>query len=309
MEGLSSMTSSIEIRSLGKSFGQLNALEGVSLSVAPGEILALLGHNGAGKTTLFRILLGFISADTGLSRIAGFPAGSRDARRVISYLPENVAFPKTLTGLEVVELYAKLKGADKREAMPALERFGLAEASKRRCGTYSKGMRQRLGLAQAIVGHPEILLMDEPTSGLDPLSRTSFYRLVSEMAERGTSVLLSSHGLSELEARAGRIAILRRGRLVADGPLRDLQNQANLPIRIRVRATPTDADALQRQIGGNRVNGASIELTCVSGEKMRILKAIHGSSAEINDVEVMPPSLDEVYRYFSANEQDAEARS
>ena len=303
------MNASVDIRSVSKSFGDVHALDGVSLAIAPGETLALLGHNGAGKTTLFRILLGFIEPNSGEALIDGLKAGCRQARRLISYLPENVAFPKTLTGREVVAFYAQLKGAAASEANAALEQVGLGEAASRRCGTYSKGMRQRLGLAQAIVGNPRILLLDEPTSGLDPLSRNDFYQLIAGLAEQGTSVLLSSHGLSELEARASRVAILRQGHLVADGPLAMLQRDARLPIRIRVKTKPADAETLHREFGGRRINGASVEVTCEPDEKMAILAALHQRPGAIADIEVIPPSLDEVYRHYSRANPDKEARS
>lgn len=309
MEGVDAMNRSIRISSVSKSFGAIRALDDVSLEVTPGEILALLGHNGAGKTTLFRILLGFIAADRGEAFVAESYAGSRSARQSISYLPESVAFPKNLTGLEIVQFYATLKGGSRNEAMPALDRVGLADAARRRCGTYSKGMRQRLGLAQAIVGDPKILLLDEPTSGLDPISRGAFYDLIATLAKNGTTVLLSSHGLSELEARTGRIAILRQGRLVADGPLAALQREANLPTRIRIQATQADADTLHKEIGGRRINGAVVELTCTLGEKMGLLRTIHASTANIRDVEVVQPSLDEVYRHYSETVPDGKARS
>ncbi|MEZ5880895.1 MAG: ABC transporter ATP-binding protein [Nitratireductor sp.] len=302
------MSNRLEIESVSKAFGKVQALEDISLTVAAGEVVALLGHNGAGKTTLFRIMLGFIDADAGKLSICGATAGSREARSVISYLPESVAFPKMLTGHEVVELYATLKGAARKDIDGALERVGLAEAASRRCGTYSKGMRQRLGLAQAIVGAPKVLLLDEPTSGLDPVSRGEFYELVAGLAQRGTAVLLSSHGLSELEARAERVAILCKGRLVADGPLAALQKSAGLPTRIRVRSAAGRVDDVYQRFGGTRINGASVEIACAGEEKMPVLAAIHAAPELVSDIEVMPPTLDEVYRFFSRGSDRRENR-
>src|SRR5690606_13764887 len=136
------------------------------------------GHNGAGKTTLFRIVLGFIKPTSGTLSIAGHAPGSDAARRVVSYLPEQVAFPKMLTGREIVRFYASLKGAASDAVQDVLKKVDLVEAADRRVETYSKGMRQRLGLAQALVGRPGLLLLDEPTSGLDPISRQHFYELI-----------------------------------------------------------------------------------------------------------------------------------
>jgi len=293
------MNEIIKAQNVSMKFKSVDALTNVSIDVAPGEQVALLGHNGAGKTTLFRLILGFIKPTAGSISIAGFAPGSDGARRTVSYLPEQVAFPKMLTGREVVRFYAKLKGAALEDVQSVLDKVELVEAADRRVDTYSKGMRQRLGLAQALVGKPDLLLLDEPTSGLDPLSRQHFYELIADVARQGGSVLLSSHGLSELEAKTDRVAILRKGKLVANGPLADLQHEANLPIRIRVRASANAVDKVHAEIGGGRINGASVELFCARGDKMRILSQISGLGAQVEDVDVAAPSLDEVYRYFS----------
>lgn len=292
-----------------KNFKSVEALKSVSLDIAPGERVALLGHNGAGKTTLFRIVLGFLRTDIGTVEIDGNAPGGTPARKLVSYLPESVAFPKMLTGREIVAYYAKLKSAEPSQVMTALEKVDLAEAADRRCGTYSKGMRQRLGLAQALVGDPKLLLLDEPTSGLDPLSRQGFYGLISEIAGRGTAVLLSSHGLSELEAKTDRVAILRKGELVANAPVADLQHAANLPIRIRIRSDEQNVDHVHQQFGGNRINGVSVEFDCAQQDKMARLSAISGLGPAANDVEVSPPSLDEIYRYFSADDDPAKGET
>lgn len=296
------MNSVLQTSTVSKRFHKVEALNAVSLNVAPGERVALLGHNGAGKTTLFRIVLGFLKPDSGSVCVAGAEPGSKAARKSVSYLPESVAFPKMLTGREVVSFYAKLKGAKSSDVLSALEKVDLVEAADRRCGGYSKGMRQRLGLAQALVGDPKLLLLDEPTSGLDPISRQRFYDLISEIAGRGTAVLLSSHGLSELEAKTDRVAILRKGKLVANAPLSDLQAFANLPVRINVRSTAANVDGVHRRLGGSRINGVSVELECTQPDKMARLAAISNLGAAVNDVEVSPPSLDEIYRYFSNHE-------
>lgn len=293
------MTMSLHTEHVTRCFKTLKALNDVSFDVEAGERVALLGHNGAGKTTLFRIILGFLPANEGLISIHGHAPGSKEARNCISYLPESVAFPKVLTGREIITLYAKLKGAGKTEIMSVLEKVGLEDAADRRCGTYSKGMRQRLGLAQAFIGTPKLLLLDEPTSGLDPLSRQQFYHLISEIAANGAAVLLSSHGLSELEAKTDRVAILRNGTLVANAPLEDLQRVANLPIRIRVRAGADSIESLHNRLGGDRINGASVEFQCGQKDKMERLSVISDLGPMIEDIDIAPPSLDDVYRYFS----------
>ncbi|MCQ0990529.1 ABC transporter ATP-binding protein [Jiella marina] len=280
-------------------FGSLTALDHVSLSVQKGERLALLGHNGAGKSTLFRAILGFLSLNTGTIRIADAAPGSERARRAVSYLPEAVAFSKALTGSEVITYFARLKGEPPRKALELLETVGIADASKRRVGTYSKGMRQRLGLAQALIGRPDLLLLDEPTSGLDPISRGEFYDLVDRVARQGAAVLLSSHSLTEVEAKTDRVAILSKGRLVAEGRLADLAGAAALPIKVRVRAKGADADALHAKIGGRRLNGRSVELDCGTGDKMAVLSRLAALGDVVADIEIDTPRLDDVYRHYS----------
>jgi Cu-processing system ATP-binding protein len=286
-----------------KQFDSLQALNEVSIELKPGERVALLGHNGAGKTTLFRIVLGFLSANSGNVEIMGHLPGSKAARRAISYLPESIAFPKMLTGREIISYYAKLKKASFSDVNGSLEKVDLVEAANRPCGTYSKGMRQRLGLAQALIGDPKLLLLDEPTSGLDPISRQRFYQIISDVSVKGTAVLLSSHGLSELEAKTDRVAILRKGALVANGSLSQLQAAANLPIRIRISSKPDMIENVYEQFGGRRINGSSVEFSCSQSSKMKNLAEISSLGDAINDVEIFTPTLDEIYRHFSASEQ------
>lgn len=295
----------LDIDNVSRRFGRINALDQVSLRVAPGERVALLGHNGAGKTTLFRAILGFIALDAGAITIDGSQPGSIHARQSVSYLPENVAFPKTLSGREVVTLYARIRKVAPSEALDLLERVGLADAADRRTGTYSKGMRQRLGLAIAMIGNPRLVLLDEPTSGLDPLSRQDFYALVNERAASGTSVLLSSHGLGELEAKTDRIAILRSGELVADAPLSDLQQAAALPLRIWVKARPDMVDTVSDQLGGQRINGQALEFFCTPDEKMARIKSISALGEAVMDFEIAQPSLVEIYRHYSQSDVPA----
>lgn len=290
----------LHINGVSRSFRKVRAIDDVTLTVAPGERLALLGHNGAGKTTLFRLVLGFIKPDSGDIGIGGEQPGSKAARSVVSYLPENVSFPKLLTGREILTYYLRLKNVPVDRADDLLERVGLADAADRHAGNYSKGMRQRLGLAQALAGRPHLMLLDEPTSGLDPLSRQHFYALVDEIAAAGSAVVLSSHGLSELEARTDRVVILKAGRIAADASLGELQAISKAPLRIRVKVQPENVDEVSEELGGRRLNGQSVELLCPVSEKMNRLAAISSLGALITDFEVSQPSLDDIYRQYSA---------
>ena len=280
-------------------FGAVTALDGVSLSVAPGERVALLGHNGAGKSTLFKTVLGFLQPAGGRLSIVDAAPGSNVARRAVSYLPEQVVFPKALTGAEVLTYFARLKGVAPRAALPLLEVVGIAEAAGRAVGTYSKGMRQRLGLAQALIGTPRLLLLDEPTSGLDPVSRREFYNVLEASARAGTAVLLSSHSLSEIENRIDRIAILAKGKLRAEGSLAELSRRAGLPIRIHVEAAEGRAGAVHASLGGERINGRSVVITCCAEDKVSALARLATLGSDITDIDIALPDLDDVYRHYS----------
>ncbi|MCX2724670.1 ABC transporter ATP-binding protein [Roseibium salinum] len=291
---------SLTVRNVLKRFSGQMAVDDVSFSLNPGERVALLGHNGAGKTTLFKIILGFLKSDGGDVSVLQSAPGSNAARQASAYLPESVAFPPALTGEEVLKFYARLKGRKPSEAMPLLTRVGLKDAAGRRVGTYSKGMRQRLGLAQALIGRPRLVLLDEPTTGLDPISRQTVYELIGEIAERGATVLLSSHALTELEARTDRILILSRGKLVADDVLSRLRAEAGLPIRLKVWTSPESLAEVAGRLGRGRMNGRSVELDCTSSDKIQTLSAISSLGGLVEDIDVHDPSLDDVYRHFSS---------
>jgi ABC-2 type transport system ATP-binding protein len=207
-----------------KRYGATQALHGVDLEVREGELLGLLGPNGAGKSTLVKIACGLVRPSGGEVRVCGAPAGSADARRELGYLAELFRFPGWATATELLELHQRLAGSDGGSAERAelLELVGLADARDRRIETMSKGMQQRLGIAQALVGHPRLLLLDEPTSALDPAGRRTVRALLEELRRRGVAVLLNTHLLSEVERVCDRVAIIDHGRLVAAGTPEEL---------------------------------------------------------------------------------------
>ncbi|TGD61741.1 ABC transporter ATP-binding protein [Tabrizicola sp. WMC-M-20] len=293
------MTSTLTISDLTKRFGEVAALTGVSLSVAPGERVALLGHNGAGKSTLMKIILGLIPATGGKVTICDAAPGSNAARRAVAYLPENVAFHPALTGEEQVRHYLSLRGERPRLAMGLLEVVGLAHAARRRIGAYSKGMRQRVGLAQALIGHPRLLVLDEPTSGLDPVSRREFYVLLDDLAAQGASILLSSHALTEVEARTDRIVILSKGRVVAEGSLADLRRRADLPVTLHVTARNGYATDIAQSLPGAIMVDGALHLTCMQTDKLQTLGRITDLGDKVADLDVLPPSLEDLYSHFS----------
>ncbi|GHC24491.1 ABC transporter ATP-binding protein [Gemmobacter nanjingensis] len=289
------MTSTLTISGLTKQFAGVTALSDVTLSVAPGERVALLGHNGAGKSTMMKIILGLIPQTAGQVTVCGAAPGSAAARAQVAYLPENAAFHPALTGLEQMRHYLALRGEPATAALPLLEQVGLGAAARRRIGTYSKGMRQRVGLAQALIGSPRLLVLDEPTSGLDPVSRRDFYALLDGLAARGAAILLSSHALTEVEARTDRILILSKGRLVAEGPLADLRRQAALPVALHV----TPRAGAELDLPGAVAVGGALHLTCAQDEKLALLARITAMGDAVADLEVLPPSLEDIYSHFS----------
>ncbi|MCW8886220.1 MAG: ABC transporter ATP-binding protein, partial [Motiliproteus sp.] len=192
----------VELERVEKHYQSVHALQGLDLVIQPGEILGLFGHNGAGKTTTIKLILGLIEATKGTVRVFGEDptlSEARNLRRKLGFLQENVSFYDQLTGLEVLNYFAKLKGVSKKQSRELLHQVGLDHAIKRRVKTYSKGMRQRLGLAQALLGDPKLLLLDEPTVGLDPIATQDFYQRLNQLKERGCTIILCSHVLPGVE--------------------------------------------------------------------------------------------------------------
>src|SRR5213080_840286 len=209
----------LRVRALEKRYGRTRALAGVDVDVGDGELFGLLGPNGAGKSTLVKIACGLVRPTTGRAEVCGVRAGSRAARAAMGYLAELFRFPGWMNADELLELHQRLAGSEggERERSELLELVGLVDARKRTVEAMSKGMQQRLGIAQALVGSPRLLLLDEPTSALDPAGRRTVRELLEQLRGRGVSVLLNTHLLSEVEHVCDRVAIIDRGLLVAAG--------------------------------------------------------------------------------------------
>jgi ABC-2 type transport system ATP-binding protein len=218
------MAAALVARGLEKRYGAIDALAGIDLDVEAGELVGLLGPNGAGKSTLVKIVCGLVRPTRGRVEVFGAPAGSRSARHALGYLAELFRFPGWYSAEELLELHQRLAGSrgGAAERSELLELVGLREARTRRVDAMSKGMQQRLGLAQALVGSPRLLLLDEPTSALDPSGRLTVRELLEELRRRGHTVLLNSHLLSEVELVCDRVAIIDHGRVVAAGRPSDL---------------------------------------------------------------------------------------
>ncbi len=303
------MIETVRIAGVAKSYGRITAVADVSFALKEGETTALVGHNGAGKTTLIKLMLGLVRPSAGTVSVLGEnpAAGEVAARRRLGYLPENVSFNMALTGRETLAFYGRLKRVARSEIADLLERVGLTAAADRRIGSYSKGMRQRLGLAQALLGDPAVLLLDEPTTGLDPALRRSFYDIVGESRSRGATILLSSHALTELEGQADRVIIVNRGVKIADGSIDELRGIARLPTRIRVQFADGSAGAadswMHANSGWRRVNGRTLEIDAAPEEKIGLLRSATAIDAPVSNLEVMPPTLDELYTHFLGRQE------
>ncbi|WP_114857113.1 ABC transporter ATP-binding protein [Azospirillum brasilense] len=283
-------TATIRVEGVSKRYGDAFAVREVDLDLAAGECVAMVGHNGAGKSSLIKLMLGLTTPTAGSVRVLGGDPASAAAshiRRQVGFLPESVAFHPSMTGRETLDFYARLKRVPRDGNDALFERVGLEPAAvKRRVGTYSKGMRQRLALAQALLGGPKVLFLDEPTTGLDPALRQSFYEIVRDLRDAGTTVLLCSHALTELEGQADRVVVMNRGRKVADGSLATLRGLAQLPVRIRL----------------TRPSGEVVETACANDDKVATLRRIACEGPELADIEVVQPSLDEMYAHFLRRE-------
>jgi len=277
------MTAALTARGLEKRYGSTVALSGVDLEVGEGELVGLLGPNGAGKSTLVKIACGLVRPTRGRAEVRGARAGSRDAKRQLGYLAELFRFPGWYSADELLGLHQRLAGSagGAQERTELLELVGLSEARDRRVEQMSKGMQQRLGLAQALVGSPPLLLLDEPTSALDPVGRRTVRLLLEELQRRGTSVLLNSHLLSEVELVCDRVVILLRGSVVTEGSPADLSKPRGIEIetdegttmhdgtREDVPRLVADLVAAGRRVYGVRVLTSTLEdtyLEAVCGE-------------------------------------------
>jgi ABC-2 type transport system ATP-binding protein len=270
------MPPALAVHALEKRYGSLRALRGVDLSVEEGELVGLLGPNGAGKSTLVKIAVGLVRATHGRAEVAGARAGSRAARADLGYLAELFRFPGWYTADEVLALHQRLTRSDggTPERARLLQLVALDDARGRRVDGMSKGMQQRLGIAQALVGSPRVLVLDEPTSALDPAGRRVVRVLLEELRDRGISVLLNSHLLSEIELVCDRVAILRSGELVAAGSPAELSRPRGVELetdegtRTIEGATREDAPRLVaeavdagRQVYGVRILTSTLEDT------------------------------------------------
>lgn len=297
----------IAVHGVTKHYGSVHAVDGVSLDCRRGELFGLIGHNGAGKSTLFKMMLGLIPVTAGSIQIAGENVtgkGFRNVRRKIGYLPENIVLYDNLTGLETLQFFARLKGLPQDHCAATLERVGLQHAAGRRVNGYSKGMRQRLGFAQALLGNPQLLFLDEPTNGLDPEAIRGFYAIINDLKQQGVTIILTSHILAEIQERVDRLAILASGKLQASGTVQQLREQMSLPLTITVKPAADAMASVRRileQLPGLTVGTSAdcITVHCPREQKMQVLTTVTALGPQVQDLHVREASLEDVFFGFA----------
>lgn len=298
----------IRTEQLVKRYGTTVALTGLTMTVPRGEIFGFLGPNGAGKTTAVKLLVGLAHPTAGKAWVLGRPLGDREARRHIGYLPELFRYQEWLSAREVLAFHADLinlpRAAHRREIEEALETAGLAERAGDRVGTFSKGMQQRLGLAASLLGSPELIFLDEPTSALDPVGRHDVREIIRSLKERGSTVFLNSHLLSEVEQVCDRVAVIDRGRVIALGTMAELRGMEG-GVRIRLSGPPELAPLLAGY-GATEWEGEWVTVRGLAPERVPdLVAALVRAGARISAVEPRQLSLEDRFLQLLGDEHAA----
>ncbi|WP_274560952.1 ABC transporter ATP-binding protein [Streptomyces spiramyceticus] len=295
------MTKAITVAGLHKSFGRTHALDGLDLAVETGEVHGFLGPNGSGKSTTIRVLLGLLRADSGAAQILGQDPwkDAVELHRRIGYVPGDVTLWRNLSGGEVIDLYGRLRGGlDRTRRADLVERFELDPTKKGR--TYSKGNRQKVALVAALASDVDVLILDEPTSGLDPLMEEIFQQCVAEERDRGRTILLSSHVLSEVEALCDRVSIIRKGRTVETGSLADLRHLTRTSVTAELAGAPNGLSHLPG-VYDLDVQGKRVKLQVDTDKLNAVLKSL--SESGVRSLTSTPPTLEELFlRHYTTDE-------
>ncbi|MEO7082676.1 MAG: ABC transporter ATP-binding protein [Gemmatimonadaceae bacterium] len=291
----------IETRRLRKTFGAREAVRGLSLTVNRGEIFGFLGPNGAGKSTSIKMMLGLVLPTSGDAFVLGEPIGRVDVRAKIGFLPEDFRFYDWLTATELLELHGRLAGMTtaraKERAPETLALVGMTAHAGRRLRGFSKGMLQRLGLAQALIHEPEIIFLDEPTSGLDPMGRRMVRDVIRAQRDRGATVFLNSHLLSEIEVTCDRVAFIKAGEVVAQQDLREKAASEQQHVIIRAaNVSDASAAALAQWVSGLTRDGDQFRFDVTRGETVaEIVRHLVSAGADVFEVRPAPTSLEDMF--------------
>ena len=294
---------------LEKRYGQLQALSGVSLEVEPGTLFGLLGQNGAGKTTLIKILLGLVAPTGGRASLLGQPVGGLAARREVGYLPEDHRLPEYHTAPSLLDFYGALQGLTRRERQaripPLLEMLGLKGREKLRIRGYSKGMKQRLGLAQALLHRPRVLFLDEPTDGIDPVGRKEIRDVLLEEQRKGVTVFINSHLLGEVEQLCDRVAIMRRGHLLVSGTVAELTHTKPSWL-VGFDSPPTDLRWEGCRLEPARPGLWRVHLDPPGPDGLdRFLAQAHGRGLRLRHLEAERATLEDLYLALATHDRQA----
>ena len=292
----------IETVDLTKRFKDVLAVDSLSLKVQKGEIFGFLGPNGAGKSTTIKMVMGLFHPTSGSAFINGKPAGpdSVELRRDIGFLPERISFYDNLTPTQTLNFYCDLRGADKSVVPSLIREVGLEHAADRKVGTFSKGMVQLLGVAQAMIGNPSIYIMDEPTGGLDARWVKAVRDKIRTLNEQGATIIFSSHILSEVQALCHKIAIIDKGRLVVEGTVEDISDRLRIKPRLWIQASGVDQETISaiRAIAGVEevtMNDEALLVTCETEARISVIAALRGRGIAVSDFKTIDPSLEEAF--------------
>jgi ABC-2 type transport system ATP-binding protein len=292
----------ISTRSLTKHYGAVKALTDLSLDVFPGEIFGFLGPNGAGKSTTIRTLLGYLHSTRGTATVLGYDTELEpvEIRRRTGYLPGGIALYDSLTGEEVLDYLVEMQGRQPNRRADLCERLELpVSVLRRKVRDYSRGMRQKLGVVQALQHDPELAILDEPTEGLDPLMQIAFYRILDDLRSEGRTVFFSSHVLSEVERLCDRVGIIRAGRLMAVHDVDELLARRRRRVTLRWRGAAPDPSTLPGlddvHVDGSRIIGT------LTGEVSGFVRSI--ASPNLEDLTIEPASLEEAFLEYYASDE------
>lgn len=300
----------IETRNLTKRFRDVLAVNSLSMQVRKGEIYGFLGPNGAGKSTTIKMIMGLFHPTSGEAFINGRPVngGGVDIRKSIGFLPERISFYDNLTPTQTLNFFCELRGVDKSVVPSLIEDVGLEEAANRKVGTFSKGMTQLLGIAQATIGNPSIYILDEPTGGLDARWVRMVRDKLQALHEQGATIVFSSHVLSEVQALCDRVAIINKGKLVAEDTIENISEHLNIKHRLWIRSPDLNNKVPQwlqevKEIEGTTVQDDALTISCREGDRLKILMLIKEKGLEIQDFRTIEPSLEEAFvRLLSGKE-------
>jgi len=296
----------IEVNNLTKIYEKIKAVNNVSFKIKQREIFGFLGPNGAGKTTTIKAILGLITINSGDIKINGLGIlkDGKNVKKNIGYLPEKVAFYDNLTALQNLNFYAEMKNASRNQCKTLIDEFGLSEWTNKKVGKFSKGMIQRLGMARAILGNPSVLILDEPSGGLDPRGVVLIRDKIREMRDKGVTIFVSSHILSEIQEVCDRVGIIDKGVLVAKDSVSALSGKLDLKPKISIELEKITDKVVKsvREIKGVEkvdVKDRIMDVSCEPKTKSKVIIAIEKAGGNIINLKTKEPSLEEVFMRYT----------